>query len=384
MSDTNRREQKPFEEIIRDNIIKNIKGLMAAEGFSQHEFAELTGISAAALSGYLNVNKQTIPDVTYIAKLCTVPRFKKYGLTLDDFVTHRIEFERVVYSESTTEDIDYTAKKGYTGTYLIYIFEQSKDKALAGVDSVRELRYGVISIFEQWNLSDENDFIAIAKFFKTLPAAEKFKESVDDLPKHEDTFANADAIRRIYQDNDRYYTGHLEFTMHHTFINLNSTFYGDNALMVFHAPQKKSDTDYIGGVGCVSSVSHGNNHMPIAQKIIISRYPIKRSNEEIAEHLQMNRIDIGMKAESDVLIALLRKLYVNSADGYADFLDEQDKKSIFEGRLNQIVREYLENNLCGVGFVSTEDDYAVYNIIKSCIPDGSRERLLDLLDGSTD
>jgi len=123
--------------------------------------------------------------------------------------------------------------------------------------------------------------------------------------------------------------------------------------------------------------------MPAAQKIIISRYTLKKSDDEIAKHLQMNHISISMKSESDALISLLKKLYVGGVDGSSDFLDEQDKRSIFEGRLNQIVRDYLENNLCGVGCVSNEDDDSVYDMIKSCIPDGSKERLNRLLEGSS-
>jgi len=163
MSETIRNEKKSFEEIIRDNICANIRGLIGIEKLSQHEFAELTGISVGALNGY--INKKTMPDILYISKICAHPRFKKYGFSLDDFVTERIEFERVSVKESPSDDIDSTAKKGYIGTYLVYIFDQSKIDSFSEIDRVRELRYGVISVFEQWNLVEDNEFIAFAKFF---------------------------------------------------------------------------------------------------------------------------------------------------------------------------------------------------------------------------
>jgi len=381
MSETIRNEKKSFEEIIRDNICANIRGLIGIEKLSQHEFAELTGISVGALNGY--INKKTMPDILYISKICAHPRFKKYGFSLDDFVTERIEFERVSVKESPSDDIDSTAKKGYIGTYLVYIFDQSKIDSFSEIDRVRELRYGVISVFEQWNLVEDNEFIAFAKFYKSFDSAVRLKSELDELPIDTDMLKGAESIRSKYQKDNQYYSGKLEFTKDHTFVNLSCPFFGDHALMAFHAPRKKGDTVYIGGVGCVTSISRGRYHMPAAQKIIISRYTLKKSDDEIAKHLQMNHISISMKSESDALISLLKKLYVGGVDGSSDFLDEQDKRSIFEGRLNQIVRDYLENNLCGVGCVSNEDDDSVYDMIKSCIPDGSKERLNRLLEGSS-
>lgn len=185
------------------------------------------------------------------------------------------------------------------------------------------------------------------------------KEGKKDYQKRNST------IQKIFASaNDGTYTGKLSFSEHHAFINIESKIYGDKAMFVLYSPPKKTTSDYIGGIGSVASIAHGRKHMPTAQKIIMSKFELGCSSEVIAEHLSMSNAPVTQTNEAAALCDFCRKLYDGQNNG-ADFFDENDKEAMIERRLNQLVKNYIEKNICYVGSVSEDEDKKYLRLSKN-------------------
>lgn len=357
------------EDDLRNIISENLTKLISAMEWSRAKFAAVTGISEATLSNY--IKKLRLPSLTYLLNLCSIKEFRMKGidLTIDRLLAASFNPSLTVGSWKTfyTRNTTTNMHKDFLGNYYCYLFDQSKT---VGQDEkmFRELRYGVISVFEELdNVTGQTKTQVIALFFKQ----EEKKKSIElkknlDIIFSEDLTA-AERNSRIKEECDKMhgtYFGGLSVSENHAFINLQSEIYSDNALIVLYSPQKKKNRNYIGGLGCVASVAHGRNHAPTAQKIILSRYELKCSKEEIATYLSMSTAQVKQTSESKALAEMCKKLYGSTPYGEI-LIDEADKIAILENRLIQLVRNYIEKSVCCVSSVSEDDDKNVVNLIKN-------------------
>ena len=359
--------------MLKINVSKNLDELRKAMEWNQAKFADKTGISEPTLTYYLKGDKKDgrLPPIDYLVKLCTMQEFKDKGLelTLDLLISEKFNPRVLIqkrYNQSAASRQE--VKHGdFLGNYLCYFFDQSKPVHNQDHKLNRELRYGVVSIFDVCeSLTGEISIRAIAAFFKEDASDKAFelKRNLDSIFKSDINVNSRNmAIEEAFKsDNVSAYEGAVTFSDHHTFINVQSNVYGDNALIILYSPQKKVDSDYIGGIGSVASIARGRTHMPTAQKIIMSKYELGCSREVIAEHLSMSAAAIAQEHEAEAICDFCRKLYADP--NYDLNFDDADKAALVRRRLDQLVKNYIDKNICCVGSVTEDEDKAVFKLIE--------------------
>lgn len=358
----------------------NLNKIRVTMEWSQAKMAKLTGVAEPTIGNYLKGER--LPDIDYIVNLCAMESIKKKGINLkfDDLLSNSFDPEKAIKAKSgvAVDGVEVSEHKDFVGCYLCYFYDQSKPVNAQDSKTTRELRFGVLSVFDDYNsVTGEQKMRAFASFYRMseMENAVKAKKAIDVFFKSKDTVDIRNNLLYEYYTNEQkvagIYEGDVVFSSQHTFINIKGGVHNDNALIVLYSPKKRPDIDYLGGIGSVASVAHGNMHMPCAQKIIVSRYELRCSFEEIADHLSLSSAPISQTEEAMAITEICRKLYVQDAttsDGEKisvfGYLDERDKVSIIENRLNQLVRNYIEKNVCCVGSVSEEEDKKVYSLIK--------------------
>ncbi len=360
---------------LMDIISRNLNSLIRTMEWSQSRFARETDIGEAALSFYLRGrNGGRIPPTDYLMGLVTNEQFKARGLTLslDLLTSEKFNPQALIHNRNNVPSVTRQEIKhgDFLGNYLCYFFDQSKEAYNEDCRASRELRYGVVSVFDEYEtLTGEVRVKAIAAFFKEEndEAAFELKKKLDSIFSTEGININTrnSSITDAFKNDDVYsYEGEVKFSDRHCFINVESDAFGDNALIILYSPQKKADSEYIGGLGAVSSVTRGRTHQPAAQKIILSKYRIDSDRQRIAEHLNMPLKLVEHQEQQEQAVALCelcKKLFVDR--NYAQHFDEADKLALIKGRLNQLVKNYIYKNICCVASVTEEEDKAVFKLI---------------------
>ena len=362
------------EKKLKKIVSTNLKNLIEAMKWSQATFAKETGVSEPALSNYLKGNEGggRLPPLEYLVGLCMNEeiRDKGFELTLDRLISEKFNPKIITQKKNITPGASRMSVKhgDFFGNYLCYFFDQSKSVHNQDHKLNRELRYGVISVFDVFeSLIEDVSVRALASFFKEEDVEKAFelKKSLDLIFKSDDISINSRnmAIEEAFKIDDVYaYEGTVTFSDHHTFINVQSDVHGDNALIILYSPQKKIASDYIGGIGSVASIARGRNHMPTAQKIIMSKYELGCSREVIAEKLSMSSAEIAQEHEAEAICDFCRKLYMDQE--YAQHFDDADKAILIRRRLDQLVKNYIEKNVCCVGSVTEDEDKAIFKLIE--------------------
>ena len=350
-------------------VSNNLRNLVEAMRWSQATLAKKTGIAEASVSNYLNGER--IPPVEYLMGLCMNDELKRLELTLDRLISKDFDPRGLVqrrlnsYYESGRE----VKHADFLGNYICYFFDQSKPVYNQDHRESRELRYGVVSVFDAYeSLIGDVSIRAVAAFFKEEDAdlAYGLKRKLDSIFKdcENDYQARNSAIESAFKlDDIAAYKGAVKFSDRHTFINVESDVYGDNALIILYSPQKKMGSEYIGGMGSVASIARGRAHEPAAQKIIMSKYELSKGcNELIAEKLRMTSAEIVQENEAETLCKFCLKLCQDPA--YSMQFDEHDKAALIRRRLEQLVKNYIEKNVCCIGVVTESEDVDVYRLIE--------------------
>lgn len=358
-------------EVIAKKIGKNIDKLRKAMGWTQTKMAEMIGFSDPALANYIKGKR--LPDIDVLINICALQPIKKSGLNLkiDDFLSESFDPERALSERcGNSEGVDISEHQDFLGNYYCYFYDQSKPVHAQDCKTTRELRFGVLTVYEdREGITGNMTMKAYATFYKEseLENTVKIKKELDKIYKDFDGVIDRKKNLQNYyfnvSDSIGVYEGDVTFSNQHAFINIRSGVYSDNALMILYSPQKRLDSDYLGGIGSIASVAHGRMHMPTAQKIIVSRYELGCSFEEIADHLSLSSAPVSQTEEAIAITEICKKLYGEDAH-LANYLDENDKTAILETRLNQLVRNYIEKNVCCVGSVSEEEDKKIYSLIK--------------------
>ncbi len=352
-------------------IGENLRKLRYSMKWSQAQFAKESGIAEPTLSNYINGNIKGLPPLDYLLRLCTMPQFKEKGLnlSLEMLISDKFDPEGMIKKRQGDPFLSRRemAHGDFLGAYLTYFFDQSKPVHDEDCKLSRAFRYGVIAVYNDYDsVTGEVAAKALAYFCKAEEASVAFalKKTLDHAFKTNGSVDGRNkAIAKAFDfEGSAVYEGTVTFSNHHTFINIHNHIYGDNALIVLYAPQKRPDTEYIGGLGSIASVARGRAHMPTAQKIILSKYELTCSDETVAEHLSMASAVVNQENEAEELCRFCRKLY--SSDSLLQNLDESDRAVMVRRRMELLVRNYIEKNICCVGSVNEEEDRAVYKLIE--------------------
>lgn len=351
------------EQTLRKTTIKNINKVIKITNLSRAKFAQKTGIAAPTLTSYLSEKDKKIMPVTFLMNVCLLEEVKKSGLniTVNDLISS--DFDPVVNNKQIPKPI----RNDFPGAYYCYYFDQSKSLSDREYETSRDLRFGLIAVFDEYNkLTGEVKYEAYAMFYKTIDREKtvELKNKIDEIfnDKQIDQSERNSRIRARFRKESGYYSGYMYFSETHAFVSLTCNVFHDRAMMVFNTPDKRSDHRYIGGLGVVSSVTHGIDRIPAAQKILISAPKLGCSDEIIAEHLSMTSSPIDLQSQGRVLTEICNKLFGSGSQ--MDFLDDSDKTAIITARMNSLVSDYIQKSIFSVGTVSKEEDNKVYKLIK--------------------
>ena len=365
MKSENQQNDFVDEGTLRETIRQNIKTVMRITGLNRAQFAAKTGIAPPTLTGYLSPKETKITPVTLLMNICMMEEVRQLGLelTINDLVSSDLDPIINISGAAAKKP----AHHDFIGAYDCYFFDQSKPVTERESLSSRDLRFGVIAVFDDYNkLTGEVSYEAFAKFFKLAEREEAVALKNAVAACFSDSAAasterNA-GIRECFRRESGIYAGCVQFSETHAFVGLTCKVFSDSAMMVFYAPPKRSDQSYIGGLGAVCSVTHGSSHMPAAQKILLSKSRLRCSDAVIAKHLTLSSAPIELGSQAKLLTEICTKLF--GAGTQLNFLDDSDKSAIITERLNQLVRDYIQNSIFSVGSVSPDEDKQVYNLIK--------------------
>ncbi len=352
--------------ILKDRVKKNIDALKKRMGWTQARIAEIAGVSEPSVSKYINGSH--LPPLEFLVSLCAADDLKAKGidLKLDYFIEGDFQDAGKTRENSRTEEKQRLHHAGFIGAYVCYLFDQGNAEDATNVKASRDVRNGVLSIFDEYDdVTGKLTHRAIAAF----PSIEDEKSAFDAKARIDKILgsgmsakARNDELVSVWKRFDDIYTGVVTFSEHHAYISLGCEKYGDHALIVLHSPERRAENGYLGGIGSLASVAHGMTHTPTAQKIILSKRPLNCSEELIADHLSLTKASISQEGEAAVICEFCRKLYANEQG--AELFDEADKVAMLERRLNQLVKNYIEKNICCVGSVSEDEDRNIVKLIE--------------------
>lgn len=364
-----------FNKKFGDTFSKTYKALE----LSQKKLSLMTGKAV----GYINniAQGKTSPSVVFMVNLMGMKPFNEHDLMLDDFVSG--DAPKLVRQPNQTQSKNEFIRKDMVGAYMVYLFDQSKENYTENERASRKIRYGVVSIVEETKAEygTISSFKAFAQFFKEKDEAIQLHKTLTkifkvamkgpkfDMPRLVEDIEKeylkvgvkpSDPGYAAYQ-NKEFYKGDVDFQEQHVYIDLKSNYFGDHALFALYSPPKKKDSTYIGGIASLSSVSHGKDRMPCAQKALVSRYVLNKDDVELGEYIRMNPTKVSIESKIEEIYSMFEEL---NKESLSKLIDRKDKLSIFSNRFERIVQDYIKDGLNSVGVITVDDDSAAYELIK--------------------
>ena len=360
---------------VQKTIADNLTAIRDYLNLNNRNFAKLMDVTEPTISNYCNGVR--MQPIDFLINVCKLNELKAKNVTInvldlisDDFVIeeHKTNVNEPSVFSNSIKDYKY---RDLMGSYYCYFYDQSKPFSEQNSIS-REMRYGLITLTINYNAVLGTEKVkAYGCFYKAdemeeiNPLREQIEQSFSDFNNGSIDLGSCNAsIKEIYRKTEGFYEGEVQFSDYHSYIEIVSEAYNDRALIILNIPKKKKGNPYLGGLGTVASSTHGQNHLPCVQKIILSKYVLNCSEEEISEHLNMKGENITNVEDTNGIAQLCQKLYSAKEAPMVSFLDENDKKSIIENRMLQLIRGYIERNVCCVRCVTDEDDKKIYRLIK--------------------
>lgn len=364
--------QDKAKKTLAITIANNINKILAFMNWRDKDLAGALGFSASAISNYLNPtqDKFRLPTIDILVKLQQIEEFSKKGLsfTIDDLLREDFFPKSSVAENKATDDTYYFEHIDYIGSYLCYFNEQGEIHSYTDQNK-RNLRFAVLTIYNETSKTSSNPIRAIATVYKSTDRNKAFslKNSLDAIFKAYTSTKKLDERNQKLLDlheaeNKGLYVGDLSFSGKCAFVNIESGSYNDKAMIVLYAPPKNNISNYIGGMGVVSSVSHGRAHAPSSQKIIVSKYQLNCSDEEIAKHLNMSISNFSIDNSGEKLAEFCFNV-CNKENTV--MLDDSDRIAIIKSRLNKIIVDYTSDNLYNATTISEDEDKEIYKLISS-------------------
>ena len=350
------------EQFYIDKTSTNLNTILQKMGWTQKKLAEELKIAQGMMTEYVRGSRIT-PIFAMLRLASNREIQEKIPFTIDQFLTGDIR-DGIIGGGNTIEwNQDEMSCSELIGTYYLYFFDQSMKEANDSF-RYRPFRYGVLSIYESVKKNGGISVVAFARIFKSAEEAVDFRNDLERQP--EDGSNPQDRQITVYREYDDTYSGSVALIGNHIFIDLFSFFYNDKGMIILTAPEKKPGSAYIGGLGNIVSVTHGAEHVPVSQKIILSREVINASDEEIASHLLQKNVIVEVDTEVQSLLDLTETLYSSKENGrYLDsVLDDADKRAILRQRLLQLIKNNINKSFNGLFMVTKQDDHSCYQFLK--------------------
>lgn len=312
----------------------NLKKL--AEKYTQRYVADKTGFSQSSINNYLTKNSE--PSIAFLIALKN-----SFGICVDDFLFTDVETENEVMYDR------------FIGNYIVYYYNNGYYKGEVHTNAINTLSYGVISILKEKEL--DKNVVVYGTFLKDKREATK-------LLKQANSAKNSDGIVDAHKEYGNVYRGDMFTNEQSIFIELSNNVNGDHTFMIFNNPP--SLANYIGGVGTINTIARGREHNPCIEYLIMSKKLIDKPDGEIYECLQFNDYKVNFDFAIKDLIDLFKRLYLEKND-LSISLNENQKNSIIQNKLEYHFNEILQSNSFRFAKVSNKEDDMIYKLIKEGI-----------------
>ena len=309
-----------------------------ADKYTQKYIADKTGFSQSSINSYITKNSE--PSIQFLIALKDA-----FGIDVDGFLFSN-------YEESEIED-----RSRYIGNYLVYYYNNSSYKGEIHNNIKNTMNYGVLSIVRRSEL--DRNVVVYGSFYKER------EEAVKTLKDSNDSF-NCDDIYKLHSKKKNFYEGTIRSNIDNLFISVVNKNRDDEVYFILNNPP--SNSQYIGGLGTINSISRGREHNPCVQYAILSRKLINRPDGEIYNCLSLGYTDVDFNTPVTELIDLFKRLYLEKNE-LSSNLSEEQKQSIVENKLKYYFSEIVEANMFRFAKISNHEDDEVYRILKESIYD---------------
>ena len=340
----------PSEGLTLSEIIAaNLKELLRVNRVTQKELADKMGLAPATMSEYCKGRR--IPGAEFFVLLKNL-----YGISIDDFLT-KTEVVSPSVSRDSSAAIDSAMAatyRKYSGLYFLYYLDTSKYKGRDFLSARESLQYGLLYLYELPSSIDLPSFASAA--ILGIDSREKAESIYTELEKQTSSRLVLDYMNKHAQ-NTAYY-GSFELSQNHAYVNIRHDT-TDRALLIFyHVESNKKE--FIGGLGTINSVSKGREHMPVAQFMGISRYPLIMSEEEIQHALLLHYPNFKAEAEAAEMTDVFKTIYSQKNN-----ITEYHKSVMVRSTLERAIKNTLERNMFRCAKISARDDDEWYHLIKN-------------------
>ena len=315
------------------NFQKNLKIL--ANNYTQKFIAERTGFSQSSINNYLT--KSSDPSIQFLIALKNA-----FGICIDDFLFAEIDISKEVSYDR------------FIGNYIVYYYNNTSYKGEVHTNLSNTLNYGIISILKEKEL--DTNVAVYGTFFKTKAEVVKILKELNSMLPEE--------IVATHKSHNNVYRGELRVSDQTISIDLDNSNNGDKTFMIFNNPP--SNSNYIGGVGTINTVSRGREHNPCVQFLIMSRRLIDKPDGEIYECLKFDDYSVNLDFAIKDLIELFKRLFVDENELNMN-LTENQKSAIVQNKLEYHFNDILDANVFRFAKISNKEDDRVYKLIKEGI-----------------
>lgn len=357
-----------YEVQAKEHFATNIRSLRQILGKSCEKMSEYLGDLHRGTYGKWEDNEDTtLPSYGEVANIqyCLQQNTKTAALAnflIGDFYTMDIPFEEL---NNPTDTADYIP---FLGTYIAYYYDFSEVRINQLEVSRLRMRHLVMHIYERLSLAGNKELCCYVVPFKNITRAEKALTSISLKANTCDKLDISKELEQHFRDD----LGLLDNDIYHgaVFLSKNSPClqislsnmpHSDYVSVMFLIPGAlSSGNTYFGGLGCMNSVSRGINNHPIAQKIILSRFPLQYDEARIGKHLCVQSSNLPIDEQVEDIIRSNEAL--RTADSFG--LSSDDRYHLLAYRLKNLVDTYnTQLNLTGF-HISKEEDNAVFHMIK--------------------
>lgn len=357
-----------YEAQAKEHFATNIRNLREILGKSCEKMSEYLGDLHRGTYGKWEDKKDTtLPSCGEIAYIqyCLEQNPKTAALAkflIGDFYTKDIPFDELGDQNNTADYVP------FLGTYIAYYYDFSEVRINQLEVSRLRMRHLVMHLYERRSLAGSKELCCYVVPFKNITHAEKALTSISLKAKTCDKLDFSKELEQHFRDdlglldNDIYHgTVLLSKNSPCLQISLSNKSHSDYVSIMFLVPGAlSSGSTYLGGLGCMNSVSRGINNHPIAQKIILSRFPLQYDEARIGKHLCVQSSNLPIDNQVEDIIRSNEAL--KNADSFG--LSSDDRYHLLAYRLKNLVDTYnTQLNLTGF-HISKEEDNAVFHMIK--------------------
>lgn len=349
----------------------NLKTLLERNGISREEFAEQLEISEASLANYINGKTQPPVDkLIYIARI--------FDVELRDLIQNDIE--KVLMGPSR-ESLDTHNYPYYCGSYAIHYFNTSEAPGHDNRSNEDSVDSGILVIRKDEITLGTEYYPALCVMGVNMYDIAEVKGTIDK--NQEATTADlADILAAKHEDKYRsIYHGQLILNGPQAVISLSKPNSIVTITMQNVALEVNKDSMRC-NIGILSSVSHGNYHLPFAQKVVISAvpltYPIKGKekqmdasldellgSDEIASYLKAGQPKIAIEPLKDDFVRYIKGIYADVERGtpYLSELSDAYKEALVMCYLEFALEKTMERNAYRSVKVESESSNRLYDAV---------------------